>query len=126
MGVERGNAVGWDSPQSLYLLPYSSSYLYLRYLVLKLSGSTVSHVSQSAFSTQAATMAKNWQVSIPWNERGGQQMGQGPTSSTSAPDLQGAPGQSSHRYSLSCQKQREGKRNRDGSHTPTSPGQGVV
>lgn len=110
MGVERGNAVGWDSPESLHLLPYSSSYLYLGCMVLKPSGSTVSCVSQSAFSTQAATTAKNWQVSIPWHGHGGQQMGQGPTSSTSALDLQDAPGQRSHRDSLSCKKMERRKK----------------
>lgn len=123
MGVERGNAVGWESPESFQLLPYSSPCLCLGFMVLKPPRPMATLVPQSGFSTQAVTMAK----SIPWH--GGQHMGQAPTSSTSAPDLQDAPGQSSHTDSLSCQnpfQQRRKKEHRDGSHTPTNPGQGVV
>lgn len=106
MGVERGNAVGWDSPGSLQLLPYSSPHLCLECKDLKPPGSMTTPVPQSAFSTQAATVAKSWQVSIPWQGHGGKQMGQVPTSSTSAPDLQDQIF-SSHRDSLSRQKPAE-------------------
>lgn len=120
----------WDGiAQSLHILPYSSPHLYLGFMVLKPLGSTATLVPQSAFPTQAVTTAKSWQVSIPWHGHGGQQMGQDPTSSTSASDLQDAPGQSSHRDSLSCQKsfqQRRKKEHRNRRHTPTSPGQGLV
>lgn len=107
MGVERGNAVGWESPESLQLLPYSSPCLCLGFMVLKPPGPMATLDPQSGFSTQSATTAE----SITWH--GEQHMGQAPTSSTSAPDLQDAPGQSSHTDSLSCKMpfSREGKRN---------------
>lgn len=89
MSVERGNAVGWDSPESLQLLLYSSPCLCLGCMVLKPSGSTATLVPQSAFFSQAAITAKTWQVSMPWHGHGGQQMGQAPTILTSAPDLSG-------------------------------------
>lgn len=63
MGVERGNAVGWDSPESLQFLPYSSPCLCLGCMVLQPPGPTATLVPQPGFSTQAATMAK----SIPWH-----------------------------------------------------------
>lgn len=51
MGVERGNAVGWDSPESLQLLPFSSPYLCLGCMVLKPLESKATLVPESAFST---------------------------------------------------------------------------